>query len=156
MNGVFVMSLLKIKTPCVGLCSTIYGDLVCRGCKRYHQEIIDWNAYDVEQRNTVILRLESLLVPLVMAHLEVTDAALLKAQLEKRHIRFLPEQSPYCWAYNLLVRGAAHIRCLEAYGLRWRESVIKPDLIALRDFLDKTYFLRAETWLAANKKDTAI
>ncbi|KAA0952431.1 DUF1289 domain-containing protein, partial [Pseudomonas sp. ANT_H14] len=23
-----------IKTPCVGLCSTVYGDLVCRGCNR--------------------------------------------------------------------------------------------------------------------------
>ncbi|MEC9132488.1 MAG: DUF1289 domain-containing protein, partial [Pseudomonadota bacterium] len=21
-------------TPCVGICSTTYGDLVCRGCKR--------------------------------------------------------------------------------------------------------------------------
>jgi hypothetical protein len=33
-----------IKTPCVGLCSTVYGDLVCRGCKRFHHEVINWIA----------------------------------------------------------------------------------------------------------------
>ena len=97
------MSQLKVKTPCVGLCSTIYGDLVCRGCKRYHQEIIDWNAYDIEQRDAVIKRLEFLLVPLVKAHVEVTNIDLLKSQLEKRQIRFLAEQSPYCWVYCLSV-----------------------------------------------------
>ncbi|MCF8976542.1 DUF1289 domain-containing protein, partial [Pseudomonas edaphica] len=33
------MSNQAIKTPCVGLCSTVYGDLVCRGCKRFHHEV---------------------------------------------------------------------------------------------------------------------
>ncbi|HBZ99754.1 MAG TPA: DUF1289 domain-containing protein, partial [Pseudomonas sp.] len=28
------MSSQRIKTPCIGLCSTVYGDVVCRGCKR--------------------------------------------------------------------------------------------------------------------------
>lgn len=36
-----------IKTPCVGLCSTVYGDLVCRGCKRFHHEVIHWNGYKI-------------------------------------------------------------------------------------------------------------
>ena len=52
------MSNQTIKTPCVGLCSTVYGDLVCRGCKRFHHEVIQWNGYneeekyvDLEQRN---------------------------------------------------------------------------------------------------------
>lgn len=150
------MSQLKIKTPCVGLCSTIYGDLVCRGCKRYHQEIIDWNAYDVEQRRAVIVRLEQLLVPLVANYLEVIDEDLLRAQLEQRQIRFLSEQSPYCWAYQLIMRGAAHIRRLEAYGLRWRNTDTEPDLIVLRDYLDKTYFEQAEAWLHASNVNTAV
>ncbi|MCA4075779.1 DUF1289 domain-containing protein, partial [Pseudomonas kurunegalensis] len=36
------MSNKSIKTPCVGLCSTVYGDTVCRGCKRFHHEVINW------------------------------------------------------------------------------------------------------------------
>ena len=47
-----------IKTPCVGLCSTVYGDLVCRGCKRYHHEVIQWNGYNAEEKQAVWLRLE--------------------------------------------------------------------------------------------------
>ncbi|WP_317135104.1 DUF1289 domain-containing protein [Piscirickettsia litoralis] len=45
-------------TPCVGLCSTVYGDDVCRGCKRFYHEIIDWNQYDInqKQKNLVALR----------------------------------------------------------------------------------------------------
>jgi predicted Fe-S protein YdhL (DUF1289 family) len=50
-----------IKTPCVGLCSTVYGDLVCRGCKRFHHEVIHWNGYDEEKKRAVWLRLEQLL-----------------------------------------------------------------------------------------------
>ncbi|MEM9624509.1 MAG: DUF1289 domain-containing protein, partial [Pseudomonadota bacterium] len=40
------MALTK-RTPCVGICSTTYGDLVCRGCKRFAHEIVQWNAYDL-------------------------------------------------------------------------------------------------------------
>ena len=48
-------------TPCIGLCSTVYGDLVCRGCKRFSHEIIDWNRYDHQQKAAVWQRLEQLL-----------------------------------------------------------------------------------------------
>jgi len=37
------------KTPCVGLCSTVFGDTVCRGCMRFVHEVIDWNKYNPEQ-----------------------------------------------------------------------------------------------------------
>lgn len=95
-----------IKTPCVGLCSTVYGDLVCRGCKRYHHEVIQWNGYNADEKQAVWLRLEQLLVQVMASKLEVFDAHLLRQQLENRKIRFVPHQSPYCWAYQLIARGA--------------------------------------------------
>ena len=111
------MSNQSIKTPCVGLCSTVYGDLVCRGCKRFHHEVIHWNGYDDEQKRAVWLRLEQLLVQVMMAKLEVFDKALLRQQLEQRSVRFVAHQSEYCWAYQLIARGARMIRDLEAYGM---------------------------------------
>lgn len=45
------------RTPCMGICSTTYGDLVCRGCKRFAHEIIQWNGFDEAQRETVWERL---------------------------------------------------------------------------------------------------
>lgn len=49
---------LKKRTPCVGICSTTYGDLVCRGCKRFAHEIVQWNGYDEAQQDAVRGRLQ--------------------------------------------------------------------------------------------------
>ena len=76
-----------IKTPCVGLCSTVYGDLVCRGCKRFHHEVIHWNGYNEEEKRAVWLRLEQLLVQVMAGKLEIFDAQRLRGQLEARKIR---------------------------------------------------------------------
>ncbi|MEM7079839.1 MAG: DUF1289 domain-containing protein [Pseudomonadota bacterium] len=46
------------RTPCVGICSTTYGDLVCRGCRRFAHEIVQWNGYDMDQREQIWQRLE--------------------------------------------------------------------------------------------------
>jgi|OM-RGC.v1.021759562 Predicted Fe-S protein len=51
---------VKIETPCIGVCSTIYGDDICRGCHRTFDEIIKWNDFSVNQRDSVNLRLQSL------------------------------------------------------------------------------------------------
>ena len=48
------------RTPCVGICSTTYGDLVCRGCKRYAHEIVSWNGYSDAQREQIEARLRTL------------------------------------------------------------------------------------------------
>ncbi|MBU1330113.1 MAG: DUF1289 domain-containing protein [Gammaproteobacteria bacterium] len=138
------MSNQRIKTPCVGLCSTVYGDLVCRGCKRFHHEVIDWNAYDEAQKRAVWLRLEVLLVQVMTAKLEVFDAERLRQQLELRKIRFVPQQSPYCWAYQLIARGARVINQLEAYGMVLLPEFRGWELPELRDAIDREFFLLSE------------
>ncbi|MGF6097405.1 DUF1289 domain-containing protein [Pseudomonas sp. 18175] len=133
-----------IKTPCVGLCSTVYGDLVCRGCKRYHHEVIQWNGYNAEEKQAVWLRLEQLLVQVMASKLEVFDAHLLRQQLENRKIRFMPHQSPYCWAYQLIARGARVISKLDAYGLALLPEFRERHLADLRDAIDREFFLLSE------------
>ena len=72
------MRLFKpVRTPCVGICSTGIGDSVCRGCKRFAHEVIDWNAYSHEQRLIIAQRLESFLAQVVENIIEVVDAPLL-------------------------------------------------------------------------------
>jgi predicted Fe-S protein YdhL (DUF1289 family) len=133
-----------IKTPCVGLCSTVYGDLVCRGCKRFHHEVIHWNAYTDEQKRAVWLRLEQLLVQVMEGKLEVFDAARLRLQLEQRQIRFHHRQSEYCWAYQLIARGARVINQLDAYGVALLPEFRAWELPALRDAIDREFFLLSE------------
>ena len=138
------MSSQRIKTPCVGLCSTVYGDLVCRGCKRFHHAVVNWNLYGDEQKYAVWRRLEILLVQVMAAKLEVFDPARLRQQLEQRSIRFAPEQSPYCWAYQLIARGARLINQLDAYGMVLLPEFRDWTLPALRDAIDREFFLLSE------------
>lgn len=138
------MSNQRIKTPCVGLCSTVYGDLVCRGCKRFHHEVVSWNGYSEEVKRSVWQRLEVLLAQVMAAKLEVFDAPLLRSQLESRQIRFVADQSPYCWAYQLIARGARVIQQLEAYGVVLLPEFRVWSLPELRDAIDREFFLLSE------------
>lgn len=107
-----------MKTPCVGICSTGIGDSVCRGCKRFAHEVIDWNSYTEEQRKFVFRRLEDFLAKVVDSKLEVVDVSLLREQLEHQKIRYNRQQDPRCWAYELLRAGARQITQLDVYGLK--------------------------------------
>lgn len=134
----------RLPTPCVGRCSTVYGDSVCRGCKRFVHEIIDWNRYDEAQKARVWRRLEGLIIEVMEDKLRIVDSQVLRHQLEQRGIRFLPHLSPYCWAYQLLAYGARHIRRLDAYGLALHPAYTDWALTMLRDLIDTELFDRSE------------
>ncbi|MDO7928255.1 MULTISPECIES: DUF1289 domain-containing protein [Pseudomonas syringae group] len=133
-----------IKTPCVGLCSTVYGDLVCRGCKRFHHEVVHWNGYNEDEKRAVWLRLEQLLVQVMAAKLEIFDVEKLRMQLVQRKIRFVAHQSEYCWAYQLIARGARVINQVEAYGFVLLPEFRDWALPELRDAIDREFFLLSE------------
>lgn len=139
-----LMSNHLIKTPCVGLCSTVYGDLVCRGCKRFHHEVVNWNLYSDSEKGAVWRRLEALLVQVVAAKLEVFDEQRLRSQLVQRQVRFNPEQSPYCWAYQLIARAARLIQQVDAYGIVILPEFRDRSLSDLRDAIDREFFLLSE------------
>ncbi len=67
------MTRLKRRTPCIGICSTTYGDLVCRGCKRFAHEIVDWNRYSDAQQEGVVSRLSELKASVVAGFVEIVD-----------------------------------------------------------------------------------
>ena len=138
------MSSQRIKTPCVGLCSTVYGDLVCRGCKRFHHEVVNWNAYSDEEKRAVWRRLDVLLVQVMQGKVEVFDPLRLRAQLEQRQVRFVPEQSEYCWAYQLIARASRLISRLDAYGLVLLPEFRDWPLPELREAIDREFFLLSE------------
>ena len=39
------------RTPCIGVCSTTYGDDICRGCRRFRHEITSWINYSDLEKN---------------------------------------------------------------------------------------------------------
>ncbi|MFZ5722428.1 MAG: DUF1289 domain-containing protein [Pseudomonadota bacterium] len=100
---------MRIRTPCIGICSTTYGGDVCRGCKRYAHEIIDWNAYSEEQKQLVWDRLTRLVDEVAAARLSVFDPELLAQTLRSLGVRHHADQSPAFGALELL-RALGHQR----------------------------------------------
>ena len=132
--------LKPVKTPCIGVCSTGIGDLVCRGCKRFSHEVIDWNAYDHEQRLLVVNRLEVFLSQVVRNHIDITDAGLLRQQLTLQGVRFDPDQDPHCWVFALLRAGARQIQNLHHFGVRLAAPNEATSLTEVRDQIDREYY----------------
>lgn len=108
----------RLRTPCRGICSTGLGDTVCRGCKRFTHEVIAWNSYSVEQRDSVMGRLEQFMVRILSARCEIVDEELLLRQVRAYKIRFDEEAGPYCWLYDLLRAGAGQITDPLTFGFQ--------------------------------------
>ena len=130
---------LKRSTPCVGICSTTYGDLVCRGCKRYAHEIVQWNGYSNEQRDSVWARLLSLRAEAVESAVEIED----RARFDEAVASFrLPEDARWSvLAYELMSRSVRRDQPLEALGLMAREGL---SVLALLKTIDAEIFRRSK------------
>ena len=129
-----------VRTPCVGICSTGIGDSVCRGCKRFAHEVIDWNAYSHEQRLIIAQRLETYLTQVVRNMVEVVDEKLLLEQVKHQQILFKEEQNPYCWVFDLLRAGASQISDVSVYGLRLQPQWRDTPLTQIRDNIDRDFY----------------
>ncbi|RYZ99174.1 MAG: DUF1289 domain-containing protein [Moraxellaceae bacterium] len=135
------MPLFKpVRTPCVGICSTGIGDIVCRGCKRFTHEVIDWNAYTHEQRLIIAQRLEGFLTQVVQNMVEVVDEKILFEQIKHQQIQFKKEQNPYCWVFDLLRAGASQITDMDAYGLKLVPAWANTPLTEIRDNIDRDFY----------------
>ena len=133
-----------VKTPCIGVCSTGIGDTVCRGCKRFTHEVIDWNSYTPAQKRVVDRRLSEFLSQCVSNKLQVTDKALLAWQLQVQQISYVPDHDEYCWVYSLLKAGAGQIDKTLDYGFEVDLHYQELSLPALRDTIDREFFILSQ------------
>ncbi len=130
----------RVKTPCIGVCSTGIGDTVCRGCKRFSHEVIHWNGYSPEQQRVIDRRLADFLSRCVRNRIRVIDRDLLQWQLEVQQVRYTPHHDEYCWVFSLLKAGAGQITDPGAYGfeidLHYRDTPLE----RLRDEIDREFY----------------
>lgn len=111
------MTVKRVRTPCIGVCSTVFGDTVCRGCKRFMHEVVHWNAYSDAEKAVVWRRLDGLLRLVVNNYIQVDDASRLQAGLEYQNLRFQPELSPEGWVPDLLKAAGHQPLDYAAFGL---------------------------------------
>ena len=118
------MSTSRIRTPCIGVCSTVFGDSVCRGCRRFSHEVVDWNAYGEEEKRIVWQRLDELTTLVVRNYFQVLDADTLAAQLDYQNIRYQTQLSPEGWVPELLKAAGRQRIDYRAFGLAPRDEAL--------------------------------
>ncbi|WP_043316671.1 DUF1289 domain-containing protein [Microbulbifer sp. HZ11] len=136
----------KVRTPCIGVCSTGIGDNVCRGCKRFAHEVINWNAYSEEQRRIIAERRDGYLANAVRSQFEIIDQNLLLSQLRHQQIRFNEDQNPYCWVFELLRAGASQIANPAEFGLRLTPAARGVPLTELRKRIDDDFYALSQAY----------
>lgn len=107
----------NVPTPCVGVCSTVYGDLVCRGCKRFVHEITGWNTFSTAEKAAIVARLDILQERIVGARVEVFDKELLLRQLRAHGVRFSMVRGVYHWAGELIRVAGDQLDELQSAGI---------------------------------------
>ena len=112
-------------TPCIGICSTTFGDTVCRGCKRFLHEVVNWNGYSEEEKAIVWRRLDRLLALVVSNYFDVTDAALLRAGLQAQNLRCQPQLCAASQVPELLRAAGGRHPDYSAFGLQPRDNALQ-------------------------------
>jgi predicted Fe-S protein YdhL (DUF1289 family) len=129
-------------TPCVGICSTTYGDLVCRGCNRFAHEIVAWNGYSDDQRSRVWERLLSLRDAATALFIAVDDVSVLRIAGEAARLQRLSEMSLPTLCYEILRRKARDLERLSDIGVR--PLLLDPvEPVAVRNAIDAEFRIRS-------------
>lgn len=131
-------------TPCIGICSTTYGDLVCRGCKRFAHEIVEWNAFSDDQRDRVWQRLQQLRDGCTSEWLRIVDAHALQARADELRVAVWADSSPLALAYALLLRERASWTHLDSAGIRPLPSAAERSPADVRREIDAEFLYRSK------------
>ena len=89
-------------TPCAGRCSTVFGDSVCRGCRRFNHEVIKWNTYTAEQQTAVWKRLDAQLDQILVPMLPFADLHQVESFVLSKRVRLRPDASKGRKLYHAL------------------------------------------------------
>lgn len=104
-------------TPCLGICSTTYGDDVCKGCKRFVHEIINWPKYSMDERAIVNDRLEEFKVLILKERFRVVDKDLFALKLKENAINYNNSLDPLTWIFDLLRASGSQNLDLAQFGI---------------------------------------
>ncbi len=127
----------QVKTPCIGICSTTsFGDTICRGCKRYAFEVIQWNGYNPQQKLAVLRRLEQFTEQIMQVKFAIVDEQKLRQGLHKLRVPFDESLSPFCWLHNLLSKSGDQVSKLIDFGVRTKAPFQQMSLLALSEQIE--------------------
>ena len=108
----------RSSTPCLGICSTTFGDEVCKGCKRFAHEIVGWTKYSQGEREIVNDRLEKFKIQILQHRFTVTDKNLFESMLEEKAINFNHSLDPLTWIFDLFRAAGSQTFDISNFGIK--------------------------------------
>ena len=105
-------------TPCIGICSTTFGDDVCKGCRRFSHEIISWPKYSDDERAIVNSRLEQFKIKVLQEKFSIVDPDVFRSKLSQYSIKFNDSLEPITWLFDLLRASGKQELNLEDFGVQ--------------------------------------
>ncbi len=141
----------RSSTPCLGICTTTFGDEVCKGCKRFAHEIISWPKYSENEREIINGRLEQFKIKILRNRFKIFDSELLASKLEEKAINFNHSLEPLTWIFDLFRAAGSQEFELKNYGIQslisFDPKVIKDEinteLLELSEAHHQRYFKKA-------------
>ena len=141
----------RSSTPCLGICSTTYGDDVCKGCKRFVHEVINWNKYNTKEKEVVNSRLEEFKFLILKERFEILDLSVFENKLKENAINFNNALNPLTWIFDLLRAAGSQeldltqfgIKALVAFNPKTIKDEINDELLKLSEAHHQRYFKKA-------------
>lgn len=107
----------RTRTPCIGICSTTYGDEVCRGCKRFSYEIINWNSFSPEEKEAIWKRLEKLKTQIMSSRVKIFDSKLMNEGIKKYRLRVKDDLNDSSKAFEIIKQVSESFEDLMDFGI---------------------------------------
>ena len=128
----------RTRTPCVGICSTTYGDDVCRGCKRFIHEVINWNSFNPEEKESVWKRLEKLKTLIMQSKISIINETLMEEKIEELQLKINSDLNSLSKAFEIVKLTSKSFDDLNEFGIK----IVNKDvsLIDLKEEIEKEHY----------------
>ena len=127
----------RSSTPCIGICSTTFGDDVCKGCKRFSHEITNWGKFSTDERAVVNSRLEQFKTTILEEKFTISDSELFESKMNEFSINFNSSLEPITWIFDLLRASSNKDLNVNDFGIEILPAFSDLSLIQLRDLINQ-------------------
>ena len=127
----------RSSTPCIGICSTTFGDDVCKGCKRFSHEITNWGKFSTDERAVVNSRLEQFKTTILEEKFTISNTELFESKMNEFSINFNSSLEPITWIFDLLRASSNKDLNVNDFGVEILPAFSDLSLIELRDLINQ-------------------
>lgn len=121
-----------LSSPCIGFCSTTYGDDFCKGCYRHFQSVIQWETLSNEDKNAFYAQISQKAEQVLSQYVKITCEETFKQLLDEYSIEHCTKFSLYYALLRLLQKHSLSLKqdvpgCTLLQEQTWSEFYMKVD-----------------------------